>query len=243
MTDNNPVLIQSKMNKTSYKNVNNGEELLKINSNNYNSNSQMLPKKNDSQLRESKNQSGIELPSQNDSKIGLLGRGPNLFNNLSQNSQQKNKLSESDFPNRNNSINNNDKNNFDKNSLKKNKNNTSFNNLSKKDEHDSFSAKSSSMSSKRSNKVGAQKMEKVKTFAEDLKYKNLKDEERNENSINSIKKQKSRKDDDNFDRDLDDDEDYNYDDNLNYDKKDHRRLTKREKIVILFGFIYKKFIF
>jgi hypothetical protein len=223
MTDNNLVLIQSKMNKHINKNVNSQEEMLKINSNNFNSNSQMLWKKNDSHLSESKNQSGIEMPSQNDSKIGLLGRGPNLLNKFSQNAPQKIKLSDSDFPNNNNN---------EKNSKK---NNNSEINSSRKDDHDSFSAKSSSLSSKRSNRFGSQKMEKVKTFAEDFKYKNLKDEERNVSS-KSISNKKSRKDEDNIDKDSDDDdEDYNYD-NLNLDKKDHRKLTKREKIVCFYFF-------
>jgi len=180
-------------------------------------------KKNDSHFNDSKNQSGIEMPSQNDSKIGLLKRSPNLLNNFSQNNPQEIKLPHSDFPNNNNN---------EKNSKK---NNNSEINSSKKDNNESFSAKSSSMSSKRSNRFGSQKMEKVKTFAEDFKYKNLKDQERNESS-NSISKKKSRKSEDNIDKDFDDDdEEYNYD-NLNLDKKDHRKLTKREKIVCFYFF-------
>jgi len=228
MTDNNPVLIQSKVNKGSNRNINNEEELLKINSNNYNLSGNIINKKNDSYLRESKNQSGIEMPSQNDSKIGLLGRGPNLFQNINnisnQDAQVKKKISQPELPdNNNNNINVNNK---------ISKKMISNNNSSRNEHLDSYSNKSSSMSSKRSNKSGSQKIEKVKTFAEDLKYKNLKDEER-DNINNSLKKKKSIQQDLMNDKDMDEDEeDLNFE-NINLEKKDHRRLTKREKIVKL----------
>lgn len=215
MTDNNQVIIQGKaLTKNSNRNVNNEDELLKINSNSNN----LLNKKIDSNAKISKNQSGIEMPSQNDSKIGLLGKGNNLFQNVNQNSLIKKKVSHNEFPNTNNSINNN----------KTPKNVGSINNSSRNDK-DSFSSKSSSMSSKKSNKLGSQKIEKVKTFAEDMKYNNFKEDEKNE-SKNSFKKVSTQKEINN-EKEIDDEEDYNYDNNANNDKKDFRRLTKREKIV------------
>jgi len=174
-------------------------------------------------MKESKNQSGIELPSQNDSKIGLLGKASNLIQNMNNTNIPNNKKkSPSELPN-----------NYRINDKNRNSKKFSVNNSSEKDEMDSFSAKSSSRSSKGTDKVSSKRIEKLKEFAEDYKYKNLKDNERIKRNY-SIENQKNYKEEDNIiDKDMEEEDEFNYDDNINIDLKDHRRLTKREKIVIL----------
>ena len=208
---NNPVMIQGKFNsKNMMKNNNYDEEILKI--------IPMNNKKSESINKDSKNISAIEPPSQNDSKIGLLGKGKNLLIEMN----TKNPV-ETNMLNAKKKLSNKDIQIIDKSPRK------TGGIISKNKEEDSFSGKSSSMSSKKSNKINSQKIEKVKTFAEDFKYNNLKDEEKN--SFNKITSKKSE-----MEKDIDDEDEYINDNNNknNYDKKEFRRLTKREKIVKYF---------